>query len=111
MNIVLLGYPGSGKGTQAKIISGKYSLVHLSTGDIFREAISAKTQLGIEVSGYLSAGRLVPDNLVLVVLKAKLAPETKGVLFDVFPRTVDQPQGLDDFFPSRAQRLDAVLFL
>ena len=111
MNIVLLGFPGSGKGTQAKIISEKYSLAHLSTGDIFREAISAKTSLGQEVSGYLSAGRLVPDNLVLEVIKAKLATETKGVLFDGFPRTVDQAQGLDDLFASKSQAIDAVLFL
>ncbi|MEI7938905.1 MAG: adenylate kinase [Verrucomicrobiota bacterium] len=111
MNIVLLGFPGSGKGTQAKIISGKYSLLHISTGDIFREAISAKTPLGQEVSGYLSAGRLVPDKLVLEIIKARLATETRGLLFDGFPRTVDQAQGLDDFLASKAQSIDAVLFL
>jgi adenylate kinase len=111
MNIVLLGYPGSGKGTQAKIISEKYSLLHVSTGDIFREAISTKTPIGVEVSGYLSAGRLVPDKLVLEVIKAKIATETKGLLFDGFPRTVDQAQGLDDYLASKAQAIDAVLFL
>ncbi|OGS06443.1 MAG: adenylate kinase [Elusimicrobia bacterium RIFOXYA12_FULL_51_18] len=111
MNLVLLGYPGSGKGTQAKILSGKFSLFHISTGDIFREAIAAKTQIGVEVSGYLSAGRLVPDKLVLEVIKTRLAKETRGLLFDGFPRTVDQAQGLDDYFASRGQCIDAVVFL
>lgn len=111
MNIVLLGYPGSGKGTQAKAIAEKFSLLHISTGDIFREAIAAKTPLGLEVTGYLSAGRLVPDRLVLEIVKAKLASVTKGLLFDGFPRTVEQAQGLDDHFSARDQAVDAVLFL
>ena len=111
MNIVLLGYPGSGKGTQAGVISEKFALFHISTGDIFREAVSGHTPLGEEVSGYLVAGRLVPDKLVLEVIKAKLATETRGLLFDGFPRTVEQAQGLDDYFNSRSQRIDAVIFL
>jgi adenylate kinase len=111
MNLVLLGYPGSGKGTQARFLSEKFALFHISTGDIFREAISAKTPLGREVSGYLSAGRLVPDKLVLEIIKARLSTETRGLLFDGFPRTVDQAQGLDDYFTSRSQSVDAVIFL
>ena len=111
MNLVLLGYPGSGKGTQAKVLSEKLVLFHISTGDIFREAVSAKTLLGQEVSKYLAAGRLVPDKLVLSIIKDKLATETRGLLFDGFPRTVDQAQGLDDFFASRSQNIDAVIFL
>ncbi len=111
MNLILLGYPGSGKGTQASVLSEKFSLFHISTGDIFREAISAKTALGQEVSGYLSAGRLVPDKLVLDVIKTRLATETRGLLFDGFPRTVDQARELDDYFASRSQGIDAVIFL
>lgn len=111
MNIVLLGYPGSGKGTQAKELSSGFSLFHISTGDIFREAIAAKTPLGVQVSGYLSAGRLVPDKLVLEIIKAKIASETRGLLFDGFPRTVEQAQGLDDYFSAKGQAVDAVLFL
>ena len=111
MNIILLGYPGSGKGTQAKILSEKFSLFHISTGDIFREAVSAKTRLGQEVAEYLSTGRLVPDALVLSVIKARLAAETRGLLFDGFPRTVDQAKGLNDYFTSRSQGIDAVIFL
>ncbi|MBI4351033.1 MAG: adenylate kinase [Elusimicrobia bacterium] len=111
MNIILLGYPGSGKGTQAKVLSQKLGMFHVSTGDIFREELAKKTPLGQEVGGYLSAGRLVPDKLVLEVLKARLNTETRGLLFDGFPRTVDQAEGLDNWFTARGQAIDAVIFL
>ncbi|MEK7721032.1 MAG: adenylate kinase [Elusimicrobiota bacterium] len=110
MNIILLGPPGSGKGTQAKVLSQKLGMFHVSTGDIFRGELSRKTPLGLEVSGYLSAGRLVPDRLVLEVLKARLTAETRGLLFDGFPRTVDQAEGLDNWFCARGQSIDAVVF-
>jgi adenylate kinase len=111
MNIVLLGYPGSGKGTQASTLSAKFSLFHVSTGDIFREAIASKSALGREAAGYIAAGKLVPDTLVLEVIKARLAMETRGVLFDGFPRTVEQARALDDYFASVDRRIDAVIFL
>jgi adenylate kinase len=111
MNIVLLGYPGSGKGTQAKALSDRFSLFHVSTGDIFREAIASKSALGREAAGYISAGKLVPDKLVLDVIKARLVLETRGVLFDGFPRTVEQARGLDEYFASGGRRIDAVIFL
>lgn len=111
MNIILLGYPGSGKGTQAKVLSREFGLFHVSTGDIFREELAKKTPLGLEVSGYLSAGRLVPDKLVLAVLKARLSTETRGLLFDGFPRTVEQAEGLDLWFESRNIAIDAVIFI
>jgi len=111
MNIILLGYPGSGKGTQAKVLSQKLGMFHVSTGDIFREELAKKTPLGQEVAGYLSAGRLVPDKLVLEVLKSRLATETRGLLFDGFPRTVEQAEGLDAWFNSRGMELDSVIFL
>lgn len=111
MNIILLGYPGSGKGTQAKVLSQKLGLFHVSTGDIFREELAKDTPLGLEVSGYLSGGRLVPDRLVLEVLKSRLSKETRGLLFDGFPRTVEQAEGLDAWFDSREMTLDAVIFL
>ncbi len=111
MNIILLGYPGSGKGTQAKVLSQKLGMFHVSTGDIFREEIAKKTQMGQEVAGYLAAGRLVPDKLVMEVLKARLNTETRGLLFDGFPRTVDQAESLDNWFSGRGQSIDAVIFL
>lgn len=111
MNIILLGYPGSGKGTQAKVLSQKLGMFHVSTGDIFREELAKKTPLGQETAKYLSAGRLVPDKLVLEVMKTRLNTETRGLLFDGFPRTVDQAEGLDSWFQGRGQSIDAVLFL
>ena len=111
MNLILLGYPGSGKGTQAKVLSGKLGLFHVSTGDIFREEIAKKTALGVEFSSYLAGGKLVPDRLVMDVLKSRLGSETRGLLFDGFPRTVEQAEGLDAWFGSRGQEIDAVIFL
>lgn len=111
MNIILLGSPGSGKGTQAKVLSQKLGLFHVSTGDIFREELANKTPLGQEVSKYLAAGRLVPDKLVLEVLKARLSKENRGMLFDGVPRTVDQAEGMDSWFASRGQAVDVVVFL
>ncbi|OGR68903.1 MAG: adenylate kinase [Elusimicrobia bacterium GWC2_61_19] len=111
MNIILLGYPGSGKGTQAKVLSQKLGMFHVSTGDIFREELAKKSPLGAEVASYMTAGRLVPDKLVLEVLKARLSVETRGLLFDGFPRTVEQAEGLDNWFESRGQAIDAVIFI
>ncbi|MCX5793370.1 MAG: adenylate kinase [Elusimicrobia bacterium] len=111
MNVILLGYPGSGKGTQAKVLAKQFGLFHVSTGDIFREELAKKTPLGREVAGYLSAGRLVPDKLVLEVLKSRLGTETRGLLFDGFPRTVEQAEGLDAWFDSRGMAMDAVIFI
>ena len=111
MNLILLGYPGSGKGTQAKVLAQKLGLFHFSTGDIFREEISKKSPLGLETAGYLSGGLLVPDRLVLDLIKSRLATQTRGLLFDGFPRTVEQAQALDDYFDSRAIAVDRVVFL
>lgn len=111
MNLILLGYPGSGKGTQAKILCEKLQLLHIATGDIFREEIDKKTSLGLEVSGYLLSGRLVPDALVMEVIKSRINNETKGVLFDGFPRTVEQAEQLDNYFEQIGRRIDAVIFL
>ncbi|MBI4655146.1 MAG: adenylate kinase [Elusimicrobia bacterium] len=111
MNLILLGYPGSGKGTQSKSLSSKLGLIHLSTGDIFRDEIGKKTSLGMQVADYLAGGRLVPDKLVLEVIKSRLEKEDKGVLFDGFPRTVEQAEGLDGYFESKNKKLDAVIFI
>ena len=111
MNIILLGAPGSGKGTLAKGLAKKLSLFHVSTGDIFREELAKKSPLGQEVASYMSSGRLVPDKLVLEVLKSRLGAETRGLMFDGFPRTVEQAEGLDSWFTARKQAIDAVIFL
>lgn len=111
MNIILLGYPGSGKGTLAKDLFRALDMVHVSTGDILRDEMGKKTPLGLEASSYMAGGRLVPDSLVMEMLKARLGAETRGLLFDGFPRTVAQAEMLDAWFVSRGQEIDSVVFL
>lgn len=99
MNIVLLGPPGSGKGTQAKIICSKYNLPHISTGDIFRANIANKTQLGLKVKEFIDAGLLVPNELTILVVKDRLGKEDckNGFVLDGFPRVLSQAKALDEF--------------
>ena len=99
MNIVLLGPPGSGKGTQAKIICSKYNLPHISTGDIFRANITNKTQLGLKVKEFIDAGLLVPNELTILVVKDRLGKEDckNGFVLDGFPRVLSQAKALDEF--------------
>lgn len=98
MNIVLLGPPGGGKGTQAAFISRKYGIAHLSTGDMLREAVAKKTELGAKASEYMNAGKLVPDEVVIGLVKERLARDDcrHGFLLDGFPRTTPQAQKLDE---------------
>ena len=117
MNIILLGYPGSGKGTQAAALSGKLDMEHISTGDLFRDEIAKGTPLGLRVSEYLAGGKLVDDKTVLEVIGSKFAEaeenekSSKGFLFDGFPRTVEQAEALDSLLTSKKMELDVVIFL
>lgn len=97
MNIVLLGAPGAGKGTQAKFIIEEYSIPQISTGDILRAAVANQTPLGLEAKRYMDAGDLVPDEVVIGLVKDRLAqPDTeKGFILDGFPRTIPQAEALD----------------
>ncbi len=97
MNVVLVGPPGAGKGTQAKNISQKYSIPHISTGDIFREAVSSKSEIGNRLSSYMKSGQLVPDDLVIEIVNERLLKDdcSKGFLLDGFPRTLNQAEVLD----------------
>lgn len=110
MNIVFLGCPGSGKSTQAKALAGKLGMVHFSTGNIFWDEIQRKTPLGHELMDSVTAGRLVPDWLVMDVLKDKLGAEKRGILFDGFPRSTEQAEGLDSWLSGRSSKLDAVIY-
>ena len=98
MNIILFGAPGSGKGTISSKLEEKLGMVHISTGDMFRSNIASGTELGKKVKEYLDSGKLVPDEIVIDVVKDRLShPDTqKGVLFDGFPRTVAQAKTLDE---------------
>ncbi len=112
MNIVFLGPPGSGKGTQAKRIAANFGLTHISTGDVFREAIGKKTELGVEIKAYVDGGKLVPDDLVsrVVFEHLKKLGTTRAFLLDGYPRTVDQAHALDAFGQRERMSWDAVVF-
>jgi len=113
MRIILLGPPGAGKGTQAKSISNKYSIPHISTGDIFRKNISEKTPLGIEAKKHIDKGHLVPDELTIDLIKDRLDNEdcSNGFLLDGFPRTVNQGKALDGFLDEKGKSLDIALLI
>ncbi|MBQ9734437.1 MAG: adenylate kinase [Clostridia bacterium] len=101
MKLILLGAPGSGKGTQAAYITEKYDLPHISTGDIFRENIKNQTPLGVKVKAVMDTGNLCPDDLTVELVKDRVsAPDcAKGYLLDGFPRNTVQAQALDTFSP------------
>ena len=97
MRVILLGAPGAGKGTQAQFICKQYRIPQISTGDMLREAVSGDTELGLQAAAYMTAGDLVPDSLIIDLVKTRIAdPDCKtGFLFDGFPRTLAQAQALD----------------
>ena len=112
-NIVIFGKPGSGKGTQANFLKEKYSLYHISTGDLFRKNISNKTKLGIEAKSYLDNGDLVPDSVTIRMLENEVLQnkKVKGYIFDGFPRTLAQAKSLDTFLNSINLKINATIAL
>ena len=108
MKIIMLGAPGAGKGTQAKKLSEKYGIPHISTGDIFRANIKNNTELGLTAKGQLDAGQLVPDELVvdLVVDRIKEKDCFKGFILDGFPRTIPQAEALDYALNNQNEKID-----
>jgi adenylate kinase len=111
MNLVLLGPPGAGKGTQAELIIEKYNIPHISTGDIFRAAIKEGTTMGIEAKRYMDSGQLVPDDVVVGIVKERLSKADcqKGFLLDGFPRTILQADSLAAFLNDNDRKLTAVI--
>ncbi len=111
MRLVLLGPPGAGKGTQASAIVEKYKIPHISTGDIFRANIKEGTALGKEAKSYMDKGLLVPDELVVSIVKDRLLKDdcAKGFLLDGFPRTVNQAESLDSELSKMGIELDRVI--
>jgi adenylate kinase len=97
MRIILLGPPGAGKGTQAKVLTKELSIPHISTGDILRKAIEEKTPLGLKAKKYMDKGYLVPDNLIIGIIKERIKRKDckKGFLLDGFPRTIPQAEALE----------------
>ena len=112
-NIVIFGKPGSGKGTQANFLKEKYSLYHISTGDLFRKNISNKTKLGIEAKSFLDNGDLVPDSVTIKMLENEVLSnkQVKGYIFDGFPRTLAQAESLDTFLNSINLKINATIAL
>lgn len=113
MNIILFGAPGAGKGTQAKLLQDKYSIPHLSTGDIFRSAIKNETPLGVKVKAILDEGKLVPDDIVvgLVADELKKPKYENGFILDGFPRTVPQAEAFDKIAEDQDKAIDAFVVL
>lgn len=113
MRIVLIGPPGAGKGTQAERLVETCQIAHLSTGDMLRAARDAKTEVGQEADRYMSAGQLVPDEVILAIVAQRLnQPDCqKGYLLDGFPRTIAQAEALDAMLAEQGTPLDAVLEL
>ena len=111
LNIILFGKPGSGKGTQAEFIKEKYELVHISTGDLFRQNIKNQTELGKLAQKYMNNGDLVPDTVTIGMLKSEVESNinANGFLFDGFPRTVDQAVSLDKFLDNKKLRIDLTI--
>ena len=112
-NIVLLGAPGAGKGTQAKRLAADYGLAHISTGDILRAAVKNQTELGKKAKSYMDAGELVPDDLVIDMVKERLAEEDakQGFILDGFPRTTTQAVALDTELAQLEQDIEAALLI
>lgn len=113
MNLIFLGPPGSGKGTQAFKLSEKLGMIHLSTGDILRDAVKNKTELGLKAEGYMNRGDLVPDELIVGLIEEKigLGELKSGFILDGFPRTLPQAEALKDMLNENMVNLDkAILF-
>ena len=111
--IVMLGPPGAGKGTQAKVIAEALGLVHVSTGDLFRENLSRETDLGKLAARYMNAGELVPDDVTIAMVEERLGREdcVKGAILDGFPRTPAQAEALDDLLSRIGGKVSLVPFI
>lgn len=110
MIVILLGSPGSGKGTQCKRLAEKFGFQHLATGDIFRAEIAQKTAIGVKAQDYLKAGKLVPDAVVIEMVAGKIEKGGKYLL-DGFPRTIEQAQGLAGMLKTLGASVDLVVYL
>ena len=113
LNIILFGPPGSGKGTQAKMLVEKYNFHHISTGDMFRHEMGNDTPLGLKAKEYMKAGNLVPDSLTIEMLKKRVVEnqDVYGFIFDGFPRTIPQAEALDELMSSLGHEINGLIAL
>lgn len=113
MNLILMGLPGAGKGTQAEKIVEKYHIPHISTGDMFRQAIKDETELGLKAKTYMDKGELVPDEVTIGIVRDRLSKEDckKGFLLDGFPRTVAQAESLEVLLSEMGRKIDYCIYI
>ena len=113
MKILLIGPPGGGKGTQAKKLSSKFNIPQISTGDMLRDHVKRMSELGIEAKEFMDKGELVPDELILKMMKSKLSDNdcNNGYILDGFPRTLPQAKGLDTLLDNIDSNLDKVIII
>jgi adenylate kinase len=113
MNVVLLGAPGAGKGTQASVLTAELGMVHVASGDLFRRALQEQTELGLLAKSYMEKGGLVPDEVTInMVLERIRKPDCAGgVLFDGFPRTLSQARALDDKLSAEGRAIDRAVYI
>lgn len=111
MNLILMGLPGAGKGTQAERIIAKYNIPHISTGDMFRAAIKEGTELGLKAKSFMDQGALVPDEVTIGIVRERLSKEdcNNGFLLDGFPRTVAQASALEEIVKDLGKKIDYVI--
>lgn len=111
MNLILMGLPGAGKGTQAEQIVAKYNIPHISTGDMFRAAMKDETELGLQAKSFIDKGALVPDEVTIGIVRERLSQEdcVKGFLLDGFPRTVAQASALEEIMKDLGKQINYVL--
>ncbi|MEK4925172.1 adenylate kinase [Bacillus sp. FSL K6-1338] len=111
MNLILMGLPGAGKGTQAEQIVAKYNIPHISTGDMFRAAMKAETEMGLQAKSFIDKGVLVPDEVTIGIVRERLSQEdcVRGFLLDGFPRTVAQASALEEIMKDLGKKIDYVL--
>ncbi|KZZ85518.1 MULTISPECIES: adenylate kinase [Bacillaceae] len=111
MNLVLMGLPGAGKGTQAEQITEEYHIPHISTGDMFRAAMKEETELGLQAKSFIDKGELVPDEVTIGIVRERLGKDDceKGFLLDGFPRTVAQAEALETILSDLGKKLDHVI--
>ena len=111
MNLVLFGPPGAGKGTQGTVLADQRGLMKISTGDILRDAVRAGTELGLEARKYMDAGELVPDAVILGLVREAIQDAGSGFIMDGFPRTIAQAEGVDAMLAEMGKQIDAVIIL
>lgn len=113
MNLIMAGPPGAGKGTQAAMLAKRLGIPHVASGDLFREALKAETELGLTAKSYMDRGELVPDEVTIAMIRERLLkPDCdEGIILDGFPRTIEQAKALKELLVEQEKTIDAALFI